>query len=148
MIEYAQGNARYFGGEASLEAKLIDTLWFNAKADFVRADLTELDKPLPRIPPVRGTLGLDWRFKGFSVRPEVVMAAKQDRVFENETTTPGYAIFNVDASYTIFAKSAAHVFSFSGYNLTDKLYLNHLSFLKGIAPEIGRGARLTYALRF
>jgi iron complex outermembrane receptor protein len=148
IIEYAQNDARYFGGEASLEAKLIDTLWFNAKADFVRADLTELDKPLPRIPPVRGTLGLDWRFKGFSVRPEVVMAAKQDRIFENETTTPGYAVFNVDTSYTIFAKSTAHVFSFSGYNLTDKLYLNHLSFLKGIAPEIGRGARLTYALRF
>lgn len=148
VIEYAQNNARYFGGEASLEAKLIETLWFNAKADFVRADLTDLNKPLPRIPPVRGTLGLDWRYKGFSVRPEVVLAAKQDRIFDNETATPGYGVFNLGASYTFFAKNTAHVFSFSGYNLTDKLYYNHLSFLKEIAPEIGRGARLTYTLRF
>jgi len=33
-------------------------------------------------------------------------------------------------------------------NLGDRLYRNHLSFIKDFAPEIGRGVRLTYTLRF
>jgi iron complex outermembrane receptor protein len=36
----------------------------------------------------------------------------------------------------------------SGQNLTDKLYRNHLSFIKAIAPEMGRGLRLAYTMRF
>ena len=31
---------------------------------------------------------------------------------------------------------------------TDRLYRNHLSFIKEFAPEIGRGVRFTYTVRF
>jgi iron complex outermembrane receptor protein len=30
----------------------------------------------------------------------------------------------------------------------DTLYRNHLSFIKQFAPEMGRGLRVTYTLRF
>lgn len=148
IVDYVQGNSRYFGTEASIEAKLVETLWFNAKMDYVRAELTDLNKALPRIPPLRGTIGLDWRHKALSIRPELILAAKQNRVFDNETSTAGYGVFNLDASYTIFSSRTAHVFSVSGYNLTNNLYRNHLSFIKDIAPEIGRGVRVNYSLRF
>ncbi len=148
VIEYAQGRSSYFGGETAMEAKIFESLWLNGKVDYVRAELTTIDKPLPRIPPLRGTLGLDWRYKALSLRPEIILAGKQDRVFDNETSTPGYSVVNVDASYTLFSGRAVHVFSVSGYNLTDKLYRNHLSFIKNIAPETGRGVRLNYSLRF
>jgi hypothetical protein len=36
----------------------------------------------------------------------------------------------------------------SAFNLGDRLYRNNLSFIKDFAPEIGRGVRLTYTLRF
>jgi iron complex outermembrane receptor protein len=36
----------------------------------------------------------------------------------------------------------------NGFNLGDKLYFNHLSFIKNFAPEIGRGVRFTYTVRF
>ena len=94
------------------------------------------------------TVGLDWRYKALSIRPEFIMAARQNRVFDNESPTAGYGVLNLEASYTVFAKGTAHIFTLSGYNLTDKLYFNHLSFLKIGGPEIGRGARLTYTLRF
>ncbi len=148
IVNYAQGNSRYAGIETSIEAKLFDALWFDGKADYVRAELTELNKPLPRIPPFRATFGLDWRYKALNVRPELVLAAKQTRVFDNETPTAGYTIFNLNASYTLIRGRAAHVFSVSGYNLNNKLYRNHLSFLKNIAPEIGRGVRFNYTMRF
>ena len=30
----------------------------------------------------------------------------------------------------------------------DRLYRNHLSFIKEVAPEIGRGVRFTYTMNF
>jgi len=110
--------------------------------------LTDLNRPLPRIPPVRGTVGLDWRRKAFSLRPEVVMVNRQARVFDNETPTAGYALFNLNASYTFATARTAHINSVNAYNLGDALYRNHLSFIKQIAPEIGRDVRLSYTMRF
>ena len=148
IVEYAQGQSRYVGTEASVEARALPALWLNGKVDYVRAELTNLNKPLPRIPPLRGTLGLDWRYKAFSVRPEMILAHRQTRVFDHETPTAGYAVFNLNASYTFVTKRAAHIFSVGGYNLGDTLYRNHLSFIKNIAPELGRSFRLNYSLRF
>jgi iron complex outermembrane receptor protein len=148
IVDYTQGNSRYVGAEASLEARVLRSLWFNCKVDYVRAELTDLNKPLPRIPPFRGTLGLDWRYKAWSVRPEVILANRQIRVFDNETPTAGYGIFNLNASYTFVTRRVAHVLSLSGQNLTDTLYRNHLSFIKSIAPEMGRNLHLNYSLRF
>jgi iron complex outermembrane recepter protein len=148
IVNYAQGNSRYLGAEASVEARVSPALWLSGKVDYVRAELTAQDKPLPRIPPLRGTLGLDWRYKALSVRPELILANRQGRVFDNETPTAGYAVFNLNASYTFITSRVAHVFSVGGYNLGGRLYRNHLSFIKDFAPEAGRGVRLNYSLRF
>jgi iron complex outermembrane receptor protein len=148
IINYAQAKSRFVGTEASVEARVAPTLWLNGNVGYVRAELTALNKPLPRIPPLRGTLGLDWRYKAFSVRPEMIVVNRQSRVFDNETLTAGYGLFNLNASYTFVTKRVAHILSLSGQNLTDKLYRNHLSFIKAIAPEMGRSVRINYALRF
>lgn len=148
IVNYTQATGRFMGTEASIEARVSRSLWLHGKMDSVRAELTAQDKPLPRIPPLRGTLGLDWRYKAFSVQPELVMVNRQTRVFDHETPTAGYAVFNLNASYTFVAGRAAHIISFNGYNLGDRLYRNHLSFIKQIAPEIGRNLRLNYTLRF
>ena len=60
IAEYTQGNSRFVGTEASIAARVLGTLWFNGKFDYTRADVTEQNKPLPRIPPARGMLGLEW----------------------------------------------------------------------------------------
>lgn len=103
---------------------------------------------LPRIPPLRGRAGFDFRSGNFSLRPEVRMAAAQDRLFETETRTAGYTVFNMNASYTVPRKHVAHIFGAEAFNLGDRLYRNHLSFIKDRAAEIGRGVRFTYTLRF
>jgi len=148
IIIYSQGTSRFVGAEASIETKVLPSLWVNGKVDYVRAELTAGDEPLPRIPPLRGTLGLDWRYKAFSVRPELIAAGRQDRVFDSETPTAGYAVFNLSASYTFVTGRVANIVSINGYNLGDTLYRNHLSFVKEIAPEMGRSVRLNYSLRF
>jgi iron complex outermembrane receptor protein len=146
---YEQRDSRYSGAEISADVTINKYLVFLAGGDLVKAELTD-GTPLPRIPPMRGRLGLDIRYKGLSIRPEGVFVGERDEtdIFPLETPTAGYSLFNVAGSYTIGRQHYAHIFSFNAYNLTNKLYRNHLSYIKDLAPEIGRGIRFSYTVRF
>ncbi len=148
VAEHLQGDARFQGTELDLGIGLHRNLWLNAGLDYVNAELTDTDTPLPRIPPLRARVGFDFQYRGFRLFPEVAMARDQDRLFPNETRTAGYATVNLLGSYTLTREHAAHIFAVQAFNLNDKLYRNHLSFIKEIAPEIGRGVRFTYTVRF
>ena len=146
--EYDQGDSRFTGTELRFDVGLTKNIWLLSSLDYVNSKLTDTDTPLPRIPPLRGRVGFEAYAKGFRINPEVVMAQDQDRFFPTETRTAGYATVNVNASYTLTRKHYAHIFSVNAFNLNDKLYRNHLSFIKEFAPEIGRGVRVVYTLRF
>ncbi|MBA3632516.1 MAG: TonB-dependent receptor [Acidobacteria bacterium] len=148
VARYEQADAGYFGAELSADVTFNKYVGGFLSLDTVRAKLVDNDINLPRIPPARARIGLDLRYKGLSVRPEAIFAGRQDKVFPLETPTAGYGIVNLAGSYTIGRQHYAHVFSFNAYNLTDKLYRNHLSFIKEFAPEIGRGIRVGYTIRF
>jgi iron complex outermembrane receptor protein len=147
VANYEQGSSRYRGFEARFDAALHRNLWLNLGADAVNARLTADDTPLPRIPPVRGRVGVDARFRGFSVKPELVLSNAQRDTYPGETATAGYAVANLQGSYTIAQAHAVHVLSVNVFNAGDALYRNHLSLLKAFAPEIGRGVRFTYSLQ-
>jgi iron complex outermembrane receptor protein len=148
VARYEQNTARYVGVELSADATFNKYLGGFISADAVRARLTDLDENLPRIPPARVRAGFDVNYKNFNVRPEAVFAAKQSKTAPLETPTAGYGIVNVSGAYTIGRQHYAHIFTFNAYNLTNKLYRNHLSFIKEFAPEIGRGIRFGYTVRF
>lgn len=145
--EYVQGTSRYTGMESRVDVRLHPNIWLNLGADYVNAQLSD-GTPLPRIPPLRGRAGLELRYKGFLLNPEVVIAKDQNRLFPTETRTAGYAVFGISGSYLIARQHEAHIISFNAFNLGDRLYRNHLSFIKEFAPEMGRGLRVTYTLRF
>ena len=147
IAEYLQGDSRFVGTELSLDYTAHKYVNILTGLDYVNAELKD-GRPLPRIAPLRGRIGLDVHYKDFSIRPEFVAVADQDRVFTNETRTAGYGVFNVAANYVIPAKHFAHIFSVNAYNLGNRLYFNHISFIKDISPEIGRGVRFGYTVRF
>lgn len=148
IAKYRQGNSRYAGTEAKVDIGLHPNIWLNLGADYVNAELVSTGTPLPRIPPLRGKVGLELRYKGLLLNPEMVMAQDQTRLFPNETRTAGYSVFGISGSYLVARQHAAHIISFNAFNLGDRLYRNHLSFIKEFAPEMGRGLRVTYTLRF
>ncbi len=148
VANYAQGDSRFRGLEGKLDVALRNYFWINLGLDAVNARLTATDTPLPRIPPVRGRLGFDARFKGLSFKPEVILAQSQTGVFGTETPTAGYAVMNLQGSYTLAQQHRVHVFSVNVFNAGDALYRNHLSLLKSFAPEIGRGVRFAYNVQF
>jgi iron complex outermembrane receptor protein len=158
--EYLQGRTRYIGGEVSMDIAAGPYVWVHAGMDAVSAQLLDsVTSPttgavaasgtgLPRIPPIRGNVGLSVNYRSFRIRPEVVIAGAQEDLFTNETRTAGYTVFNLGASYTVARTHAVHVFSINAFNLGDRLYRNHVSFIKDLAPEIGRGVRFSYTVRF
>jgi iron complex outermembrane receptor protein len=148
VARFLQGDARFTGFDAEIDFRILDHLWVDVGLGYVNGKLIDTNEYLPRIPPFHGRLRLGIPFGGWMVQPELVMAAEQDKVFRSETPTPGYAVLNLLGSYTFVRGHYAHVFSVVGYNLTNELYYNHTSFLKELMPEIGRGVKFSYALRF
>ena len=145
---YVQGRARYTGTEVTLDFPVHPNFYINSGVDYVRAELRADNTPLPRIPPLRVRLGFDARYKGLSVKPELVVAERQDRVFSTETPTDGYAVVDLTASYTIPQQHFSHHVAVNVFNAGDKLYRNHLSLIKDLVSEIGRGVRVTYSVKF
>ena len=145
---YDQADSRFKGTEMSLDVAAHESLWLNFGFDYVNAELKDTHTPLPRIPPMRGRFGVDWRYKAFDLKPEATLVKDQDRIFPTETRTAGYTVFDLSASYTLARPHYAQVFSVNAFNLGDRLYRNHLSFIKDLAPEMGRGVRLSYTIRY
>ena len=147
---FFQEDSRFTGFDFTADFDITKYLGAFVNADIVSARLKDRDIAVPRIQPARLRLGLDMRYKGLSVRPEVLFASKKDldNTFTLETPTAGYGLFNVNASYVYATEKYAHIFTIGGTNLTDKLYRNHQNFIKDILPEAGRGLRASYTIRF
>jgi len=148
VVRFAEADSRFYGTELNLGVGLHRYLWLHLGSDYVNAREKQEKIPLPRIPPLRGRAGLEWNWQGVRLEPEMIVAARQDRLFPGETETPGYAVFRLTASYTIARGHFVHQFAVNAFNLGDRLYRNHCSFIKDLAPEIGRGVRFTYRVRF
>lgn len=147
VAKYAQSDARYLGAEFTSEAIINDNVTAIFGGDLVHANLTN-NENLPRITPARLKTGLDLRVGSLTLRPEVSFTAPQERIAPLETRTAGYGLAGVSGMYTIGRDHTSHIFTLGVNNLTDRIYRNHLSFIKNLAPEPGRGIRFGYTVRF
>ncbi|MEP6789511.1 MAG: TonB-dependent receptor, partial [Acidobacteriota bacterium] len=146
IADFVQADARFYGAEGNVDFDANRYLGVFGGFDYVRARFTSgID--LPRIPPLRGRLGVDAHFHGAAIRPELILAHVQNRVFTDESPTDGYAVFNIIGSYSWLSHHVSHTISANAFNLTDKLYFNHVSYVKDYTPEIGRGVRFSYTIR-
>ncbi|ALN56710.1 MULTISPECIES: TonB-dependent receptor [Lysobacter] len=165
---WTQGDARFNGAEAEADWTFLDNdsgAWgLRVFGDVVRGKLAgsgsrEVDFSvahgdhthdytadiaqggnLPRIAPWRVGGELRWDRGPWRASLGAVRYARQDRVAEHETQTPGYTL--VDAHVAWHADTPAgnawEVF-LDGSNLLDKEARAHTSFLKDVAPLPGRG---------
>ena len=152
IAEYEQADALFYGFEASLSVSVIHRpgshLALTGSGDYVWADRTDTDEPLPRIPPLRWGVGARWELGAFRFVTELRRVEAQDRVAAYETPTDGYTLLNASAAYVFFTGRVGHEITLRGSNLTDEEARNHVSFLKDLAPLPGRDLRLTWRVMF
>ena len=148
VIQFTGADSVLYGFEAHTDVQLTQTLGLEVGLDYVRGQLQEQDAPLPRIPPLRGRLGLQYQRNALQIGGELQAVSRQSRVFGEETPTAGYQLLKLFGSYSFESGPATSTVTVRLDNATDELYRNHLSLIKDVVPEMGRSFRLTYAVRF
>jgi iron complex outermembrane receptor protein len=147
FVEYVGADALLQGIEAHADLVLSSTLSAEVGLDYVRGTLTTNDSPLPRMPPLRGRVGLRYQVNAFQLGGDATIAAKQARLSGAETPTDGYQLLRLFASYSFGAKAVSTI-TVRLDNATDTLYRNHLSLIKNLVPEMGANVKLLYNVKF
>ncbi len=155
-FEFAQNKARLYGGEIKIDIHPHPFDWLHLESTFsyVRGILNEPQdgsKNLPFIPAARlvNTLKAEFLNKGKAIRNKYVQLQLDNTFSQNnaftgfntETDTPGYSLLNIGFGGEVMRQDKV-LFGiyFSGNNLFDIAYQNHLSRLKytGVNNATGR----------
>lgn len=143
VLLYVQDDATFTGIDLKAEFTLAQfsrgDLGMSLIFDIVDAELDiDGNDNLPRIPSERFGVGLNWISDDWSVNLDWTHVASQTDVAVNELASSSYndIDFRISRNFKIGDDSLS-VF-LSGENLTDDDQRNHVSFVKDIAPNIGR----------
>lgn len=151
VFQFSQADARYYGVEAEVSAKLGSIGGFglsvDAVGDLTRATITGAG-PAPRIPPLRLLGGVEGTSGVLDLRAEVEWTAKQERIAAFETATPGFTIVNASAVLRPFGADSNASLTLSANNIFNVEARRHASFLKDYAPLSGRDFRVTGRVSF
>lgn len=148
IIEFLARDARLQGIEAHADIDLLEGLHLELGFDSVRGTLRGAGEALPRIPPVRLISGLRYHRNALQLGAQVVAVADQTRVYDSETPTAGYGLLKVFGAYSFATGRTVSTVSVRIDNAADRLYRNHLSYIKDLVPEIGRNFRVVYGVTF
>ena len=148
IVEFLGADALLQGVEAHADVQITPELAVEAGLDYVRGSLRGSGDPLPRMPPLRGRLGLRYQIRAFQVGGDTVLAAAQDRVSGEERATDGYELVRLFAAYSFTSGSVVNTITARLENVTDELYRNHLSLIRHLVPEMGRNFKLLYNVQF
>ncbi|MGE3274907.1 MAG: TonB-dependent receptor [Vicinamibacterales bacterium] len=147
-IEYTGADATMYGVEAHGDIVITPTVTAEVTYDWVKGELSGSGDPLPRIPPYRVSTGLRYQKNAFQAGGTVTAVSDQNRVFGEETPTAGYATLKFFGSYSFVTDRLTHTITARLDNATDRLYRNHLNYLKDVLPEMGRNFKLVYSVQF
>lgn len=151
VVRFVQRDAEFVGAEVDLDFVLFERddrhLDLLVRGDWVRAELAG-GSPLPRIPPVRASLGLSYHQDRWRGLVEARRVEEQDRVAEHETPTAGHTLLNAMVGYRLFAERLVADVILRGTNLADEEARSHVSFLKDEVPLPGRDLSLMLRVSF
>jgi iron complex outermembrane receptor protein len=148
FVEFVGADSRLYGVEAHADVNLTNSLVAEITFDMVRGELADSDDPLPRIPPFRVIPGMRYQKNALQFGGSVTVTGDQNRVFGAETPTPGAGVLKLYGSYSFVTGGVTNTITARLDNATDRLYRNHLNYLKDVLPEMGRNFKLVYSLQF
>ena len=146
--QFAATNARLMGFEASVAVQPWDHVALKASSDYVNAQDTQNNEPLPFTPPLRGLLRGTYQDRTWMGMIEWRMAASQTRLGEGDTPTAGYSVLNVGVGVRFTQQGVVHNISLHCDNVFNTVYRDNLSVIKDFIPQPARGFRLNYELSY
>jgi outer membrane receptor protein involved in Fe transport len=146
--QFAATDSRLAGFEATLTVAPLRHVVLRASADYVNAQDTRRDVPLPFIPPLRGLLRATYQDRAVTGMVEWRLAARQTRLGDGDTPTGGYAVTNLGVGARLVRRGLVSEISLHCDNVFNRVYRDNLSVIKDFVPQPGRGFRLNYQLLF
>ena len=148
LLQYAQADATFTGIEGRVRQQVTRRLGVALWGDSVRARLAG-GAMLPRIAPARLGVRMDGNWQSWEGQVEWVQVARQNRVAQFESATPGYGMLHLGLAYNGQTRDGnPWQIYLQARNLTNRLAYAHTSFIKDAAPLLGRnltlGARVSF----
>ena len=164
-LQYANEDARFTGAEGDLDWNVAQHWVVHSTVSYVRAVFTSArdsiplfenqdtilipaSADVPLIPPLNGVIGVRYDTPGVFAGAAMRWAAEQDRLGDFEQITDGYGVFDLDAGIRFIRAARSHTITLRLDNVLDTEYRQHLSRIKDIMPEPGRGLSMMYRLTF
>ena len=125
-------------------------LSLTGQLDGVRGKNRDSGEALPRLAPLRASVGLDAQYGLWSGRFEVRAAARQDRVPVLDTPTAGYSLVKLSVARQFRIKGSDGLVYLKLDNLGNKLAFNagSVATIRDLSPLAGRSAHLGVQVRF
>ncbi|MBD9357199.1 TonB-dependent receptor [Methylomonas albis] len=152
VMQSNQQDAIFRGYEAKLIFPMMENhiglLELTLFSDYTRGEFKS-GGDVPRMPPLRYGLQLDYNKDRLSSYLRLTRADDQTHVGEFETSTAGYYLLNVGVNYQVKAYQDAKLMLFAkGNNLLDQNIRNATSYLRNFAPEAGRGVEVGFRVSY
>ncbi len=152
VYQIRQQDAEFQGFEAQVTLPLWTTRYgqLNSQgfADYVRGRFSD-GEDVPRMPPLRYGLGLQWQHDDWQVGLRITRGDRQENPGENETVTPGYWSLDLKSHYRLAVSQEASLLLFANAsNLLDDDIRRSVSYLRNQAPEAGRAFEMGVRIEF
>lgn len=152
LLVSSQNQAIFKGYEAKLIFPMMENhyglLDLTLFSDYTRGEFAN-GSDVPRMPPLRYGLQLDYAKDKLSSYLRFTRAESQIHAGDFETPTAGYYLLNVGANYQLKAYRDAKLMLFAkGNNLLNENIRNSTSYLRNFAPEAGRGAEVGFRVSY
>ena len=148
IYQYVGEDALLTGFESLLGWSMPAGFKLEAAASYVHGTIRATDEPLPFMPPLQGRVAIGYSPVDWFVEAEARMAGRQERTGRFEEATDGYAVLGLSGGVRLTVAGRLHVVTLHLDNLGDTVYRNHLSRVKEIMPEAGRGLGVNYRVVF
>ena len=142
--------ARLYGFELQGHHHLTPELKLSGQLALTRGDDLTHDQPLPRLAPLKASVGLDWTHDAWGASLQVDHAARQSRVPADDTPTPSWTMVNANLSWRQMLGDAEALWFLKLQNLGDRLAYNSgsINTVRWLAPLPGRSVMAGVRLRF
>lgn len=134
-LMWENDEAQISGVDFTFSSQLSDAFSLRMNGQYVRGKQTgQIKQDLYRVAPMSGNISLVYAQDKYQVNVSTYMVAAQNKVSasQNETATPGYAIFDLSLEYYYDSGVTLRLLA---ENLLDKTYADHLAGVSRVSDE-------------
>ena len=137
-----------YGFESDFEYQVSELINIFGSVSITRGQNLSEKTPLAYMPPDKFLFSTEINLDPISYSLILKRVLEQNRLSQFETSTDGYFITSLNATYHINSFNFLHKLIFQAENIFNQEYYNHLSRIKSIMPEKGRSLSVQYRLLF